>query len=95
MRNPQESSYKLSGVTMGVSNEENDYGQILKKMPYSYILFYKKDFILITYKKDETIQTIKYATRMYSLIKSLMTTSCLIEIAKTMLNYQSSANFNL
>jgi len=64
-------------------------------MPYNYILFYKKDFILITYKKDETIQTIKYATRMYPLIKSLMTTSCLIEIAKTMLNYQSLANFNL
>jgi len=95
MKNPQESSYKLPGVTMGVSNEENDYGQILKKIPYSYILFYKKDFILITYIKDETIQTMKYATRMYSLIKSLMTTSCLIENAKTMLNYQSSANFNL
>ena len=71
---------------MGVSNEENDYGH--KKMSYSYILFYKKDFILITYIKDEKIQ-------MYSLIKSPMTTSCLIEFAKTMLNYQSSANFNL
>jgi hypothetical protein len=95
MRNPQESRYKLPGVTMGVSNEEIDYGQILKKMPYSYILFYKKNFILITYIKDETIQTMKYATRMFSLIKSLMTTSCLNEYAKTMLNYQSSATFNL
>ena len=95
MRNPQESRYKLPGVTMGVSNEEIDYGQILKKMPYSYILFYKKNFILITYIKDETIQTMKYATRMFSLIKSLMTTSCLNEYAKTMLNYQSSETFNL
>ena len=29
--------------------------------------------MLITYIKDETIQPMKYATRMYSLIKSLMT----------------------
>ena len=42
-------------------------------MPYSYILFYKKESMLITYIKDETIQPMKYATRMYSLIKSLMT----------------------
>ena len=58
---------------MGVSDEENVYGQILKKMPYGYISFYKKEFILKTYIKDATIQTMKYATRMYSLIKSLMT----------------------
>ena len=73
MKNPRESSYKLPGVTMGVSSEENDYEHILKKMPYSYILFYKKESMLITYIKDETIQPMKYATRMYSLIKSLMT----------------------
>ena len=80
---------------MGVSNEEKVYGKILKKMLYGYILFYKKEFILKTYIKDETIQSMKYATRMYSLIKSLITTSCLSENAKSMLNYQSSANFNL
>ena len=64
-------------------------------MPYSYILFYKKEFMLITYIKDETIQPMKYATRMYSLIKSLMATSWLNEFAKTVLNYQLLANFNL
>ena len=31
MKNPRESSYKLPGVTMGVSNEENDYEHILKE----------------------------------------------------------------
>ena len=57
---------------MGVNNEKKVYGQILKKIPYGYISFYKKEFIVNTYIKDETIQTIKYATRIYSLIKSLM-----------------------
>jgi len=42
-------------------------------MPYGYISFYKKEFILKTYIKDATIQTMKYAARIYSLIKSLMT----------------------
>jgi hypothetical protein len=35
--------------------------------------FYKKEFIEKTYIKDATTQPMKYATRMYSLIKSLMT----------------------
>jgi len=47
----------------------------LKKMPYGYISFYKKEFIEKTYKKDATTQPMKYATRMYSLIKSFMTLS--------------------
>ena len=45
----------------------------LNKMPYGYISFYKKEFIEKTYIKDATAQPMKYATRMYSLIKSLMT----------------------
>ena len=42
-------------------------------MPNGYILFYKKEFIEKTYIKDETTQPMKYATRIYSIIKSLMT----------------------
>jgi hypothetical protein len=57
---------------MGVSNEKKIYGQILKKMPYGYVSFYKKEFIEKTYIKDATTQPMKYTTRMYSLIKSLM-----------------------
>ena len=63
----------------------------LKKMPYDYISFYKKEFIEKTYKKDATTQPMKYATRIYSLIKSFMTLSNYD--AKPMLNYQSQANF--
>ena len=64
-------------------------------MPYSYVLFYKKESMLITYIKDETIQPMKHATRIYSPIKSFMTTSWLNDSAKTVLNYQLLANFNL
>ena len=42
-------------------------------MPNGYISFYKKELIEKTYIKDETAQPMKYATRIYSLIKSLMT----------------------
>ena len=73
MKNPRESGYKFPGVTMGVSKNKRFMNKSSNKMPNSYISFYKKEFIEKTYIKDATTQPMKYATRMYSLIKSLMT----------------------
>ena len=52
----------------------NHINVLITKM-YGYISFYKKEFIEKTYKKDATTQPMKYATRIYSLIKSFMTLS--------------------
>ena len=73
MKNPRESGYKFPGVTMGVIKKKRLMNKSSNKMPNSYISFYKKEFIEKTYIKDATTQPMKYATRMYSLIKSLMT----------------------